>query len=258
MIPKIIHYCWLSDDPIPPNLQRCINSWKQYCPEYKIIKWDRVRFDINSIELVKEAYYTKKYAYAADYIRAYALYTMGGVYLDSDLMLYDNIDNLMDAKFISAIEYHTMKKDTKLNKTRLDNNFMRISQDIKIFGIGIQAAFLASEPQHPLLKKCLDFYHNITLAEILQKKYTAPTVLAYLAEEYGFRYLDKEQHLKENIHLFPTKIISHYDQITLKSKAVHYCAGSWTNKNFKHKLLSFIKSHRFLLTVYTKISKKFL
>lgn len=59
MIPKIIHYCWLSDDPIPPNLQRCINSWKQYCPEYKIIKWDRVRFDINSIELVKEAYYTK-------------------------------------------------------------------------------------------------------------------------------------------------------------------------------------------------------
>lgn len=110
MIPKIIHYCWLSNDPIPPNLQKCINSWKKRCPDYEIIKWDTNRFDIYSVNLVREAFENKKYAYAADYIRTYALYNWGGVYLDSDVMLYKNIDDLFDAQFISAVEYHPKKK----------------------------------------------------------------------------------------------------------------------------------------------------
>lgn len=29
MIPKIIHYCWLSDDAMPDLVLRCINSWKE-------------------------------------------------------------------------------------------------------------------------------------------------------------------------------------------------------------------------------------
>ena len=30
MIPKVIHYCWLSGDPIPEKLQRCLDSWKKF------------------------------------------------------------------------------------------------------------------------------------------------------------------------------------------------------------------------------------
>ncbi len=40
MIPKIIHYCWLSDDPIPDNLSRCIDTWHKFMPDYRFIKWD--------------------------------------------------------------------------------------------------------------------------------------------------------------------------------------------------------------------------
>ena len=29
MIPKVIHYCWLSGDPYPENIQKCISSWKK-------------------------------------------------------------------------------------------------------------------------------------------------------------------------------------------------------------------------------------
>lgn len=78
MIPKIIHYCWLSDEPVPAKLQKCINSWRKCCPDYEIIKWDTKRFDVNSCGLTKEAFAAKKWAFAADYIRTYALYTMGG------------------------------------------------------------------------------------------------------------------------------------------------------------------------------------
>ena len=63
MIPKIIHLCWLSGDPFPEDIQKCIDSWKAILPEYKIILWDKNRFDINSVPYVKEAFEAKKYAF---------------------------------------------------------------------------------------------------------------------------------------------------------------------------------------------------
>lgn len=69
MIPKIIHYCWLSGDPYPEKIQQCIASWKAILPDYKIKLWDMNSFDTNSIDFVKEAVLLKKWAFAADYIR---------------------------------------------------------------------------------------------------------------------------------------------------------------------------------------------
>ena len=47
MIPKIIHYCWLSGDPFPESIQRCIDSWKRVLPDYEIVLWDTKRFNIS-------------------------------------------------------------------------------------------------------------------------------------------------------------------------------------------------------------------
>ena len=68
MIPKIIHYCWLSDDAMPDLVLRCINSWKEKLPDYELILWDKKRFDLESLTWTKQAYDAKKYAFAADYI----------------------------------------------------------------------------------------------------------------------------------------------------------------------------------------------
>lgn len=68
MIPKIIHYCWLSNDPVPAELKRCIGSWRKRMPDYKIKKWDRTNFDINKVPYVAEAVSMKKWAFACDYI----------------------------------------------------------------------------------------------------------------------------------------------------------------------------------------------
>ena len=99
MIPKIIHFCWLSDDPYPQEIQRCLDSWKKILPDYEIWKWDRKRFDINSVPWTKEAFESKKYAFAADYIRLYALYNYGGIYLDSDVLMYKSFNPLLNLPY---------------------------------------------------------------------------------------------------------------------------------------------------------------
>lgn len=59
MIPKIIHYCWLSDDAMPDLVLRCINSWKEKLPDYELILWDKKRFDLESLTWTKQAYDAK-------------------------------------------------------------------------------------------------------------------------------------------------------------------------------------------------------
>jgi mannosyltransferase OCH1-like enzyme len=79
MIPKIIHYCWLSNDPLPKDIQEYIDSWKEKLPEYQIMKWDFSIFDKSSSKWVEQAFDEKKYAFASDFIRLYAVYNYGGI-----------------------------------------------------------------------------------------------------------------------------------------------------------------------------------
>ena len=99
MIPKIIHYCWLSDEPFPKKIRKCMETWKNTHPDYEIVRWSTKNFDINSIPYVKEAFEARKWAFAADYIRMYALYTQGGIYLDSDVILLKRFDDFLNNSF---------------------------------------------------------------------------------------------------------------------------------------------------------------
>lgn len=36
-----------------------MESWKKFCPDYEVVKWDESNFDINSCKFVKEAYKEK-------------------------------------------------------------------------------------------------------------------------------------------------------------------------------------------------------
>ena len=59
MIPKIIHYCWFGNNPLPDDAKVCIASWKKYCPDYEIIEWNENNFDLEQNQYVKEAYEEK-------------------------------------------------------------------------------------------------------------------------------------------------------------------------------------------------------
>lgn len=104
MIPKIIHFCWLSTDKYPELIEMCISSWKVKLPDYKFVHWDTQRFDLESNIWVKQAYETKKYAFAADYIRLFAVYNYGGIYLDTDVQVLKKFDDLLELPYFIGSE----------------------------------------------------------------------------------------------------------------------------------------------------------
>ena len=91
-IPKIIHYCWFGGNPLPELAEKCIESWKKYLPDYEIIRWDENNFDFNINDYVKEAYENKKWAFITDYVRLYAMYNYGGIYMDTDVEVLKSLD----------------------------------------------------------------------------------------------------------------------------------------------------------------------
>ncbi len=131
MIPKKIHFCWLSGEEYPPLIQHCIDTWRKVLPDYEIVLWDTKRFDIDSVSWVREAFDAKKYAFAADYIRLYAVYKEGGIYLDSDVEMLKPFDDLLQKKAFIGFEASTK---------------------------GVEAAVFGAEKGAEWCRKAMDFY----------------------------------------------------------------------------------------------------
>lgn len=240
MIPKIIHFCWLSEDQYPDSIQKCIDTWKRFLPDYTIKRWSTKNFDINSVPLVKQAYESKKYAFAADYIRAYALYTEGGVYLDSDVLINKDPHSLFEgADYVTGLEF--MPADQYQYSISIDNECNRLPIVDKIPGVGLQAAVMASVPGHPLTKKILEYYKDKDLQYILGNNILAPIVQAQCAEEYGFRYTNTEQYLTHGICVYPTGIIGQNRLEVYGRFLTHMCAGTWLVPSKKSILKNKIK-----------------
>ena len=104
MIPKKIHYCWFGGNPLTKDAQRCIESWKKYCPEYEIIRWDESNYNLHKNAYVEQAYKNKKWAFLTDYVRLDVLYNFGGIYLDTDVELIRKIDDLLQNNCYMGME----------------------------------------------------------------------------------------------------------------------------------------------------------
>lgn len=92
---KKIHYCWFGGNPLPDDAIKCINSWKEYCPDYEIVQWDESNFDVHSIPYIHEAYEQGKFAFVSDYARFQILYQHGGLYFDVDVELIRPMDEII-------------------------------------------------------------------------------------------------------------------------------------------------------------------
>ena len=53
MIDKVIHYFWFGGNPKDELVQKCITSWKKYCPDYEIIEWNEDNYDINKNKFMR-------------------------------------------------------------------------------------------------------------------------------------------------------------------------------------------------------------
>ncbi len=130
MIPKKIHYCWFGGKELPDLAIKCIESWKKYCPDYEIIRWDENSFPIESNCYVKEAYESKKFAFVTDFVRLYAIYNYGGIYMDTDVEVCQSIDEFLFEKAFSGFESYT----------------------------DIPTGIMAGEQGLPIYKELLDYY----------------------------------------------------------------------------------------------------
>lgn len=95
-IPKVIHYCWFGRGEKSELIQKCMASWKKYCPDWEIIEWNEDNFDVNFCPYAAKAYREKRWAFLSDVARLQIIYSHGGVYLDTDAELINSIDELLD------------------------------------------------------------------------------------------------------------------------------------------------------------------
>lgn len=253
MIPKIIHYCWFSGDPYPEKIQKCMDSWKEKLPDYKIRLWDMQSFDMDSVPFVREAISVKKWAFAADYIRLYALYTEGGIYLDSDVLMEKSFDEFLTSDFFTSVEYHPncIKENKTLELLNADGTSKNPGE--RKPGIGIQAAVMGSVPNHPFVKEALSWYeknHFILPDGSFNNVFIAPDVLAMVAENYGFKYKNERQELKDNMLILPSDVIAGDLEFDVKEStvALHYTLNSWVpaEKNPLKKIKSKLGKIQFL------------
>jgi len=248
MIPKIIHYCWFGNSPIPNQFAAYINQWKTLLPDYKLKKWSEENFQISNAPLyVREAYKCKKFAFVADYVRLYALYSEGGIYLDTDVWVRKRFDDYLNDGFFSSIEYHKdMVNSLDIIKNDLNSDYTRKENVEHIRGIGIQSAIFGGEKGTEYLKYCLDFYKNksfIIQNDNYYDKIILPDILALCAEKYGFKYIEDEQYLDKNIHIYPQDIFTGLNNVTDKSVAVHCAHNSWRNKSFLQRVSIYLSQH---------------
>ena len=104
MIPKIIHYCWFGGNPLPELAQKCIASWKKYCPDYEIIEWNEANYDVSKCAYMKEAYQAKKWGFVPDYARFDIIHNHGGIYLDTDVEIIRSLDGLLENRAFMGFE----------------------------------------------------------------------------------------------------------------------------------------------------------
>jgi len=203
MIPKKIHYCWLSGEKMPKNITASITSWKKVMPDYEFKLWDSTTFDISSTAWTAEAFKAKKWALAADYIRLHAVYTEGGIYLDTDVFAFKRFDDLLHYGYFTSFEFNF---STKIFKDVINSDLDDIQAIIGTTpGIQLEAGIFGGVKGHPFLRDCMDWYekrHFILPDGTYNTRVYAPHIYAAIAQQYGLRYVTEEQKLEHNMIIF--------------------------------------------------------
>ncbi|OXC22973.1 hypothetical protein AYP82_08220 [Lactobacillus crispatus] len=220
-IPKTIHYFWFGKKPLPPLAQKCIESWRKYCPDYEIKRWDETNFNIDICDYVREAYQAKKWAYVSDYARFYVLNKFGGIYLDTDVELIKPIDNIVDRGPFFALE--TEEFDS-LNP-----------------GIG-----MATYAENKFYKKIIIDYNNshyltkegVEIKLPVGKRVAKFLIIDGLRNKCGIQKID-DIYIYPKEYFCPLNYFTGELKITQNTVAIHHYAASWLSMQEKrnHKIV---------------------
>jgi hypothetical protein len=203
-------------------------------PEYEIKCWDNESLKGIDNTFVKEAFVARKWAFVADYIRMYALYTYGGIYLDSDIEVYKSFDSFLDNSFFSG---------TDISPTQYIQ--------------GPESGIIGAERHHPFLEELLKYYDNRHFInesgelDIL----ILPRIMGGILNKYGYKYEDRIQILPFNSRIYSSSYFCNVNSIKYRKRnyAYHINTNTWVcNYSERGILAKFCWKHN-LMKIYKKI-----
>lgn len=230
MIPKIIHLCWFSNDPFPVEIKICLDSWKRVLPDYEVRRWTYEDAKAIGCRFIDEALAARKWAFAADVVRFYAVYKEGGVYMDSDILMKKRFDQFIPEHGFATFHEH-------------------IGQQLQL-----QAAFLMGEKGNAYCKAVFDYYNQ---RSFLKPDGTydltiSPVVMLDMASARGYKPEDTEQHLEDDVVIYPGYYLTPCNrgvEVHPDAFALHTIYGSWRTRKLGRRIELYVK-HLFKVCRY--------
>lgn len=196
MIPKRIFTIWLSEDKeLPDIVAECIPTHELPGYEHWMITLETC---FKSSRYISECLAAKNWVKASDFLRIFYLYTEGGIYLDADVKVLKDFDDLLDNKVFLCKEEST-------------NYFVQ--------------AVLGAEAGHPVLHRYLgmverNFRGDGDLVFEAGMRLWTDVVTWANKEDLGIRVYPQE-------YFMPFDNITKRERITENTRTYHYFMNSW-------------------------------
>lgn len=210
-IEKVIHSFWFSGEKKPEAYQKCIDSWKRFCPDYKILEWNMDNYDYSKHPFMKKAIEEKKWAFASDYARLDVVYHRGGIYLDMDMELLHSLDRLLGCEAFFTFD------------TQND----------------IDLAAFAAKPGNLLIKKLMDSYDNVSftvdsMSQLCQPRYIRPVLKrAGLVLDGNMQRIDNMVFLPKHYFMPQNTLMYQGQELSDETLAIHRHNGGWLEQDFR-------------------------
>lgn len=203
--------------------KKCLASWRRYCPDYEIIRWDEGNFDVNTVKYVRQAYANRKYAFVSDYVRLWVLFTYGGIYMDTDVEVLKCLDPFLVHDFFSGFESELCVPTGIMGACRGQN----------------------------FVEELLEYYSNICFVKTDGSLllWTNVGMITKKCLEYGF-VPDGSFQVVHGMTIYPKEVFCPLswdgkdERSTLDSYTIHHFANSWHSEAERNKLDSVRRRNR--------------
>lgn len=206
MIPPKIHYCWFGGGERSPLLQRCIESWARVMPEYPVKEWNETNSPPDNA-YTRATYAARQWSRLSNYIRLHALYTEGGIYLDTDVEVIRSFTPLLTRECFVG--------------------FQQPEEDVD----WVNNAVVGAERGHHYLRLCME--RTLRLYEEEGIFYRGPAVATAILKEWGLRSYGLQELCGVTIcpaeYFYPYPWFGKFSPDCIKETTycVHHWAGSW-------------------------------
>jgi mannosyltransferase OCH1-like enzyme len=171
------------------------------------MEWNEDVFNIASVPYVKQAYEARKYAFVSDYVRLYALYHYGGIYMDTDVEVIQSLDRFLTHEAFSGFEDE----------------------------VYLQSGTMGAVKEHAWIKELLEYYADkqFTRPDGTYDMTTNTNIITRICSKWGLVANGQYQVLQNGVVFYPRTYFSPYDYIngesfrTEDSYTIHHFIQSW-------------------------------